>query len=190
MKSQRSGNSHTLTLAARQLVRIIPHALRQSHLFQKTDSAGLNLFKNLFLAGCKIRLFLCQKLSRQHYIFQGRILGKQVKGLKHQTKMQPLLADLRLLTGSRIACIKQGFSIHTDDPAIWLLQKIQTPQQGGFSASRGTDDRQHLSLFQSKINILQHFRIFKRFADILYFQDWHCTRPPLPEIIQLLFQPG
>ena len=43
------------------------------------------------------RLFFCEKLFCQHYIFQSRILREQIKRLKYQPEMKPFFPNFSLL---------------------------------------------------------------------------------------------
>ena len=105
---------------------IILHPFSQAHLQKKRLGLLLNLLVNLFFPGLVVRLLLCQELSCQHHIAQGRVLGKEIEGLEHQAEVEALPADLRLLLGLADACVKKRLTVHPDDAGIRLFQKIQT----------------------------------------------------------------
>src|SRR5699024_6855185 len=129
-------------------MRIIVHSVGKSHLRQETPSLRLDLCMDLFLSRFVIRLLLLQKLFRQRYILKRRILREKVEGLEYQPEMKPFSSDLTLLSCLRVLRIKQLLSVYTNHSAVRPLKKIETAQERCFPASRRTDQRQYLSLFQ------------------------------------------
>ena len=124
--SQRPGNGDPLLLTAGQLVGVRIRLVRQSHPAQQGHGSLPNLRRGP----------LFQEAWRKHDIFQRRILGKQVEILENQSKVEPVLTNLIV----RQVLPRQQLSVYPDLPLVRGLQKIQAPQQRGFSASRGADD--------------------------------------------------
>jgi hypothetical protein len=83
-------------------VGIICHTVAQPHLPQKFCRVFFDPCMDAFPVCLIIWLFFRQQFFCQHNILQSRILGKQVEGLKNQSKMQPFFTDFRFLLGNRI----------------------------------------------------------------------------------------
>ena len=137
----------------------------------------------LFLSCFIIRFFFLQEFLRQHYILQRSILGEQIERLEHQPEMESLSPDLIFLHCSRIIRIEKRLRVYADHASIRPLQEIQAAQECRLSASRRSDKREHLPLFQRKTDIFQYLSIPKTFAYMLYFQYRHMLRL-LSEILQ------
>ena len=71
-----------------------------------------------------------------------------MKRLKNQPEMQALSADFLFFVKAGIRGIKKRLPAHKDCAAIGRFQKIQAAQQRCFSAAGGSDNGQHLPLFQ------------------------------------------
>ena len=150
MESQRAGNGHALLLAAGELVRVVVCPLREAHLGQQLSGLCFQLGVDGLFVGLIIRPLLCQQLSGQHHILQGRVLREEVKVLEHEAEVEPLFADLALPLGGGVGGIPHGLTVDLDDAGIRPLQKVEAAQQCGFARTGGTNDRQRLAFFQSQ----------------------------------------
>ena len=92
-------------------------------------------------------------------VLQHGILGKQLKILEYQTKVQPVLSNFFFTAA------KQGNPINGNGAAVGIFQEVQTAKQGGLSAAGGTDDGQHLSALQGKADVPQNLRAFEALSD-------------------------
>ena len=90
--------------------------------------------RNMFYWAGIISILICLPLrvSAQSY----EQMWKQVEVLENQSKVEPVLTNLIV----RQVLPRQQLSVYPDLPLVRGLQKIQAPQQRGFSASRGADD--------------------------------------------------
>ena len=158
-QSQGTGNGHPLLLSAGELIGIAALLLQQTYLVKKLQC--------LFLQGARVTLL--QKLGSQHHVFQHGVLGKQVEILEHQAEMKPVLANLFL----RQAAVVEKLAIHPDFSLIRSFQEIQAAKQGGLAAAGGTDNSQHLPLFQRKTDASEYVHRAEALFDILYFQNCH-----------------
>ena len=148
---------------------IIPHAVGQPHLPEQFPGLAFDFCMDTLLACVIAWLLLGQQLFGQHHISQRRILGKEVKRLEYKAEMEPFAAYLRFLLGRRVIGIKQNLAIDPDDSLIRAFEEIQTAQERGLAAPRGTDDGNHLPFFQGKADIFQYLGMSKIFSDMFYF---------------------
>ena len=89
LQCQCSGDCHALLLASGKLMRIPVHPVGQAHLIQELRRTRAKLFLTF-----AVILRFAKESGRQHDIFQGCVLRKQVKGLEHHSKVQPFPANL------------------------------------------------------------------------------------------------
>ena len=114
----------------------------------------------------RIRTLLGQKLAGQHHILEGRVLGKEVEGLKDQTEMEPFLPDLALPPGGRISGVEEDLVPDGDAPLVRRLQEIKASQKRGLAGAGGADDGQGLAGIQREADVPEHFGIPKGLADM------------------------
>ena len=159
MQSQCPCDGNTLLLTAGKLIGIVPHLVLQTYPGQKLLALFLDLLRGAFT----------QQGRGKGHILKSGVLGKQIKILENQTKMQPILADGFVIQSCGIVAVIKHLATDTDGAAVGSLQKVQTPQQGSLTAARRADDGKHLSLFQRKADTLQHLGLAKGLFDIFYF---------------------
>ena len=63
-------------------MRVVVGPVAEAHLMQQLPGSGLDVREDVFFVGSEIRALLGQKLAGQHHILEGRVLGKEVEGLK------------------------------------------------------------------------------------------------------------
>ena len=103
-------------------MRVVVGPVAEAHLMQQLPGSGLDVREDVFFVGSEIRALLGQKLAGQHHILEGRVLGKEVEGLKDQTEMEPFLPDLALPPGGRISGVEEDLVPDGDAPLVRRLQ--------------------------------------------------------------------
>ena len=110
-------------------MRVVVGPVAEAHLMQQLPGSGLDVREDVFFVGSEIRALLGQKLAGQHHILEGRVLGKEVEGLKDQTEMEPFLPDLALPPGGRISGVEEDLVPDGDAPLVRRLQEIEASQK-------------------------------------------------------------
>ena len=147
-------------------MRVVVGPVAEAHLMQQLPGSGLDIREDVFFAGPEIRTLLGQKLAGQHHILEGRVLGKEVEGLKDQTEMEPFLPDLALPPGGRISGVEEDLVPDGDAPLVRRLQEIKASQKRGLAGAGGADDGQGLAGIQREADVPEHFGIPKGLADM------------------------
>ena len=168
VERQGPGDGHPLLLAAGELAGVVAGPLGEAHFGQQLPAFGLDLLQNLLFVLLEVGLLLGQQFPGQGHVFQRRVLGKEVEGLKYQAEVEALFPHLALPLGGGIVCVEDDRPAHRDGAAVGLFQKVEAAQQGGLAAARGADDGQGLALFQGEADVLQHPGGAEMFFDVMY----------------------
>ena len=109
-------------------------------------------------------------------------MREQVKILEYQSKIRmyfPRLITLRILSDPLVVNVSDPLSHIADLAAIDLLQHGRTAQQRRFTGAGRSDDRENLTLFYRKRDILQYAKPVKFFFNMLHFQQLHVLPPAI-----------
>ena len=136
------GNGHPLFLSAGKLRRVRRGLVQQTHPVKQTQRPLLR-FR---LGG------LPQIHGSQHHIAHNIQIIEQVEMLEYHSHGFPHLVDVGFPVG-------QVMAVHNHFAAVAFLQPVQTAQKGGFSASRGAKDDNHLTLTNIHGHILQDLQL-------------------------------
>ena len=172
LHGQRAYDGDALLLPAGKLVWIGVRFVRQADTLQQTH-------------GFFIRLCLCLQLQvdgRQRDILFHRQMREQVEMLEYHTHLPADAVEVTVLCGDVLA-LEPYLS------ARGLLQPVQAPQKGAFSAARRTDDGDFFALFNGLRHALEHhipaeglLQIFNldHFApaSVPFFSEWLSCLPP------------
>ena len=161
MERQCPGNGHPLLLTAGKLVGIVTGPVRKAHLVQQLHSGGTDGFLTLTAV-------LGHQLPGKGHVFQSRILGEEVEGLKYHAEVEPVFPDLLFGAVRVMVGVKQHFVLYGDGAGVRRFQKIQTPQQRGFAAAGGANDGKGLPLLQREADVIEDLRVFKMLFQMLY----------------------
>ena len=183
VQRQGTGNSHTLLLTTRELMRIMARPVRQAHLGQKLPASSLDLLLGLAAP------LLGEELPGQRHVLKGRVLGEEVEVLEHQAEVEPLFPDLAFQLRLGVRCVKEGLAPDGNGTAVGLFQEIQAPQQRGLAAAGGADDRDGLPLLQGKADVIEHLGGTEVLFNVFDFQNGHFGAS-LTEIAEFLLHPA
>ena len=120
--------------------------------------------------GLVVGLFLCQKLPRQHHVFQRGVLGEEVEVLEHEAEVEALFPHLALPLGGRVGGVPHGLAVHPDNAGVGTLKEIQAAQQRRLARAGRADDRQRLALFQCERDVPENLRLAEILPDARGFE--------------------
>ena len=147
---QRTGDRHTLLLAAGKLCRVGFGLFGQPHAIQQVQRTLLGLgFRCLF-----------QFHRGQHHIAHDVQVVEQVEVLEHHTDVLTHFIQVSLFVGQVVA-------VHDDLTSGDLFQPVQAAQKGGLTAAGGTEDDDDLTLINIGRDIFQHFQFAEVFLQML-----------------------
>ena len=92
--------------------------LRQAHLGQQVTGLCFQLDVDGLFVGLVVGLLLCQKLPRQHHVFQRGVLGEEVEVLEHEAEVEALFPHLALPLGGRVGGVPHGLAVHPDNAGV------------------------------------------------------------------------
>jgi hypothetical protein len=120
-------------------------------------------FANLFRLGPG---YLMGRYKTFRHIPKGRLIVKKVMALKHKTDAPPDTVNLFFGDMGKV----KGVVFKNKRTAVGPFQKINTPEQGGFSRSAWADNGYHIPLVNLKTQALQNNIPAKSFFDIPNFK--------------------
>ena len=91
-------------------------------------------------------------------------MGEEVEVLKDHTDFGANFFDVLEVVG-------QLDAVDPDLPALMLLQPVDTPDQGGFTRTRGTADDDPLLPAHGQVDVLENMKILEPFVHVPDFDD-------------------
>ena len=170
VERQRAGDGHPLLLTAGELVGVVACPLRQAHLGQQVTGLCFQLDVDGLFVGLVVGLLFCQKLPRQHHVFQRGVLGEEVEVLEHEAEVEALFPHLALPLGGGVGGVPHGLAVHFDDAGVGTLKEVQAAQQRRLARAGRADDRQRLALFQCERDVPENFRLAEILPDARGFE--------------------
>ena len=153
---ERARDGHALLLSARELIGISVELVAETDAFE-------HLLRDL--ARLRTRRFLDDAL-REHDVFSGAQMRKQVVLLKHHADLQPEAAQVGM------ACV-DALAVDADRSRIDALQSVERAQQRALSGTAAADDRDDLARFDIQIDTLQDVRRAELLVQLRDFNERH-----------------
>ena len=141
LHSQGPHDGQPLLLAAGELAGVLVLLVQQPDPIQ--EAQGL-------LVGLGLGLLLQQHRRQGHVLLHGHV-GEHVEVLEHHAHLLPVPVHVGALPIDLLA-------LEDHVPAVGLLQKVQTPEEGALAAAGGADDGDGLPLMDLQVHALEHLK--------------------------------
>ena len=144
-------HGHPLLLAARELCRLVPGAVGQSHEAEQFLGAALHL-----------AVAAPGDVARDHHVLEGGKFRQQLMKLKNEA--QVLAAEAR----ERVAAQGEDIGPGNFHPSgIGAVEGAHDLQQRGLAGTTGSDNADHFLAADCQVDAFEDFQRAERFADVL-----------------------
>ena len=160
LHAQRADDRDTLLLPAGEHIRVLVCLVRKTDTLQKLHAAHFRLVLG----------FELERHGRECDVLHHGLVREEIEVLEHHAHFPPVEVDVHLLVGD-VHAVKK------DMAGGRRFQQIQAPEQRGFAAAGGADDRHDLAGRDSeRASVERHDAALEFFGHILYADEFRSCR--------------